>query len=346
MDERKNLKDRISLPLVSIIIACRNEKEVIDKCLDSLIGQTYPSHKIEILVVDGMSEDKTREIVRGYSKKYSSIHLFDNIKRNTPCAFNIGIKESKGEVITIASGHAIYQKNYISTYVESLKKYNADCVGGLQTTSTSKNSYVAKSIVFCLSSLFGVGNALYRIANTHQQPKIVDTVPFACYKRKVFEKIGLFNEKLVRSQDMEFNIRLKRAGGKIILIPEIMGCYYPQNTNLRKFFIYHLKDGFWSTYPLKFVKTPYKLRHYIPLIFLMSLFGMGILGTFSLFFFRLFLSIFGLYLLANLYFSIETAIKEKNFKYFFIMPIVFGIRHIGYGLGSIWGLIKILKPEK
>jgi len=128
---------------------------------------------------------------------------------------------------------------------------------------------------------------------------------------------------------MEFNIRLKKAGGKILLVPDIVVYYYPKTANLKDFFIYHLKDGVWAVYPLKFVKTLFKLRHYIPLIFVLTLP----------------LSIWP-YIPVSLLFSAQIAIREKDLRLFFIMPLVFGARHIGYGMGSIWGLVKLILPLK
>mgnify|MGYP000313990991 CR=1 FL=1 len=326
--------------LVSIIIPCRNEEKFIEKCLESISNQDYPKEKMEVLVVDGMSEDKTREIIEDFRSKNVNlkIKLIDNPKKFTPFAFNIGIRKAKGELIMLAGAHATYEKDYISKCVRYLKEYNADCVGGVLKTIPTENTLITKAIAISLSHPFGAGTSYFRIGS--KEPKEVDTVFGGCYKREVFEKIGLFNENLLRSQDMEFNLRLKKVGGKILLFPDIVAYYYPQS-NLEDFFLHNFKDGIWAILPSKFVKTPFKLRHYIPLIFVLSLFGSGILGIFFSPFFLLFAFIFGLYILVNFYFSAKISIKEKNWRYFFVMPIIFASRHFGYGLGSIIGLIKI-----
>ena len=156
----------------------------------------------------------------------------------------------------------------------------------------------------------------------------------------MFDKIGLFNEKLIRSQDIELNRRLKASGGKILLVSDITAYYYPQN-NLVDFFEHNFIDGIWTTYPLKFGIRIFSLRHLIPLFFVLSLFLSLIFSLFfpiAILFFDL---IFGIYIVLSLFFSIKISIKN-GFKYFFLMPIVFLSRHIGYGLGSIWGLIKLI----
>lgn len=307
--------------LVSIIIPCRNEEKYIGRCLDSIVLQDYPKENLEVLVVNGMSDDKTKEIAQNYSRQYSFIKVLDNPNKFTPFGLNLGIKEAKGEIIMRMDAHAGYEKDYILKCLKYLKEYNADNVGGVMKTLPAKNTIIAKAIAIVLSNPFGTGGSYFRIGS--KEPREVDTVFGGCYKKEVFEKIGLFNENLVRSQDLEFNLRLKKAGGKILLVPDIVSSYYPKS-NLKDFFIHNFKDGIWAIYPLKFVKMPFKLRHYIPLIFVLTLP----------------LSIWP-YILLSLFFSIKIAIKEKDFRLFFLMPLAFAARHIGYGLGSILGLIKL-----
>ena len=327
-------------PLVSIIIPCRNEEKFIEECLGSVVKQNYPKDKMEILVVDGMSEDKTRDIVKEYSKKNSFIKLFKNPKKVTPVAFNVGIKNSKGNFIIIMGAHTKYKNNYILKCVDTSIKYNADNVGGILKTIPTDNNIIAKSITECLSNFFGVGGSHFR--KGLNKITEVDTVFGGCFKKDVFDKIGLFNEKLVRSQDMELNIRLKKAGGKILLNPKIVSYYYPKST-LKEFFKHNFIDGIWAIYPLKFVKIPLKIRHYIPLFFILSLLISGIFGIFFTPFFWFFLFTIAMYFLFSLYFSINIAYNKKDIKYLFLMPITFACRHFGYGLGSLWGLITIFK---
>lgn len=308
--------------VVSIIIPCRNEEKFIANCLDSVLEQDYSKDSVEILVIDGASTDKTKEIVGEYSQKYPFIKLISNPNKFTPFALNLGIKSSKGEILVRLDAHAKYQKDYISKCVKYLNEYRADNAGGLLRTIPKKDTLTAKAIAISLSSFFGAGNSNFRTGA--EKPTWVDTVFGGCYRKEIFAKIGLFNENLIRSQDMEFNLRLKRAGGKILLAPDITAYYYPKS-NLKDFFVHNIKDGIWAIYPLKFVKFPLKLRHYIPLIFVLTLP----------------LSIFP-YIFVSLYFSFKIAIKEKDLRLFFVMPIVFFVRHFGYGIGSLWGIVKLI----
>lgn len=310
------------LPLVSIIISCRNEERFIADCLDSFIVQNYPKDELEVLVVDGMSEDNTRKIIKDYSSKYKFIKLIDNLNKLTPFAVNLGIKNSKGEIIFLAGAHAKYSSDLILKLVKNINKYEADVVGGVLKTLPKENTLWARAIALSLSSSFGAGNSAFRTGV--EKPTWADTVFAGCYKKSVFERVGLFNEKLIRSQDMEFAQRMKKAGIKVLLIPDVVAYYYPKD-NLFEFFKHNLKDGIWAVYPLKFVKTPLKLRHYIPLIFVLTLP----------------LSIWP-YIPVSLFFSYKIAASEKDLKLFFAMPLVFFVRHFAYGVGSILGLIKLI----
>src|SRR3989339_1194805 len=130
------------LPSVSIIIPCRNEKEFMPKCLDSLLANHYPTDKMEILIVDGMSHDGTRELIAGYAKKYPFISMLDNPKRITPSALNIGIKKSANNIIVRIDAHAVYKTDYILKCVTYLKKYNADNIGGIWVIVPRKNTII------------------------------------------------------------------------------------------------------------------------------------------------------------------------------------------------------------
>ena len=327
-------------PLVSIIIPCRNEEKFIARCLNSVLGQDYPKDKIEILTVDGRSDDGTKQMIKKYIQQYPSIKLLDNPKRVTPAAFNIGIKNSYGELIIIMGAHSIYEKNYISKCVKYLYEYNADNVGGVWKIVPRSNTIVGKSIALASSSFFGGGNAYYRTGN-FKEPKWVDTVFGGCYKKGIFDKIGYFNENLVRSQDMEFNLRLKKAGYKTLLVPDIIVYYYTRST-LKEVFNHRFKDGIWAVVPFKYSEiVPVSIRSLVPLIFVLSLVITALLGIFFKLVLALFLSITTTYFLANCYFSAKITYSEKNWRYFFVLIFTFATLHFSYGFGSISGLIRV-----
>jgi len=309
---------RENLPFVSIIIPCRNEEKYVGKCVESVLNQTFPKEKMEILVIDGMSTDKTREIVR----RYSEVRILDNPKKIFPAANNIGIRNAKGEFLIIMGAHAVYSLDYVEKCIKHLMANpDADNVGGILRPSSAKDTIIAKAITLSLGGRFGKGREEKEKEKSGEE---VDTVFGGCYRKEVFKKMGLFNENLVGSSDMDLNLRLLRSGGKTLLVPGVVVYYYPKD-NLKDFFFHNIRDGIWAILPFKFTKRTMKLRHYIPLVFVLSLP----------------LSIW-LYIPLTFYFSAKIALREKEIRYFFLMPIVFATRHIGYGLGSVWGLIKLI----
>jgi len=329
------------LPFVSIIIPCRNEAHFIEKCLESVLKNNYPKTRLEILVVDGLSEDETKSIVKKLAITYPFIQIIDNPKKITPCALNIGIRRSRGDIIMRMDAHSIYKHNYISSCVKYSKEYNADNVGGIFAATPFTQTLIAKSIAFAMSHPFGVGNSHFRIYPKKVQE--ADTVAFGCYKRAVFKKIGMFNENLARSQDMEFNIRLKKAGGKIILFPNIIAYYYTDAT-LAKFINHNFKDGIWAIYPTKFIKGLLRPRHLAPFLFISTLLVLALLSLLHSAFSSLLLGILGLYGLCAFLSSLHIALRKRDGRYLVTMPIVFAARHFTYGIGSLLGFIKLTVP--
>ncbi len=336
----QNKQDASSSFFISVIIPCRNEEKMIARCLDSLLEQTYPKDKLEILIIDGASEDRTKEIVKKYSQTHHFIKVVDNPKKITPIALNLGIKNSLGNRIVFMGAHAYYDKDYIAGCIKNMEKYGADCVGGITKVRFYKNTLIAKAITLSLFSLFGSGDAFYKTGRA-AEPVETDTVFGGCYKKELFDKIGLFNEKLVRSQDMEFSLRLKKAGGKILLCPDIAAYYYPKTT-LGEFFKHNFEDGVWAVYPLKFKVSLFKIRHLLPLFFVSAIIILGAMSFFWKFSLYAFLFIIFLYFLLSLSFSFLIAIREKDLKIFPFAVMAFFCRHFGYGLGSLAGMIKLI----
>lgn len=327
-----------------MVIPCRNEENHIKDCLESVLAQSYPVDRMEVLVVDGQSEDGTRIILDEYQKKYDRVRIIDNPAKITPAAFNLGIKASRGEAIVIMGAHSAYDRQYVEKCVKSLQEFGADNVGGKLIISPRESTLVARAIVSAMSHPFGAGNSYYKTGLNER--KWVDTVFGGCYRRDVFDRIGYFNEKLVRGQDMDFNSRLKKAGGKILYVPDII-VRYSIRSNFKDFFMHDFWGGVWVVYLMKFTGQPLRPRHYAPVVVAaagLALLGLGFLNPV---FFVILLSAVGLYILLSLYFSFKIAIREEKWQLFFLMPVAFASRHAAYALGSIVGVAKIFfgKPN-
>jgi glycosyltransferase involved in cell wall biosynthesis len=334
-----------TLSTVSIVIPCRNEEKFIGKCLDSVIASDFPKNNLEVLVVDGMSNDGTRELIIRYSQKYPFIKLLNNNRKITPVAMNVGIKESIGNYIIILSSHSKIDKNFLRTNIENIKKSTVGCVGGILVTHPANNAHLSKTIAMALSHPFGVGNSYFRIGL--KEPRYVDTVPFGCYKREVFDNIGLFDEDLVRNQDDELNLRLIKTGGKILLIPDIVSFYHARDS-LSKLWKMYYQYGYFKPLVVQKIGTVLTWRQLIPTFFVSSLVTSGILSLIIQPIILVFFLIISLYLLANVTFSFSLA-KNKGLKFFVTLPIVFATLHLSYGTGylkGIWVFILLKKHKK
>ena len=322
---------------ISVIIPCRNEEKYIAGCLDSVISNDYPKDCMEVFVVDGKSNDRTQEIIKEYCEKYKFIHLLINENKIVPCAMNLGIKKSTGDFIIRLDAHGIFPNNYFSELVTWSKKLNADNIGALWITDVKNKNPKTNSIKKVLSNKFGVGDSLFRIGI--DKVTEVDTVPFGCYRKEVFEKIGFYDERLERDQDIELNKRLKKNGGKIFLLPGLASTYYARETfsGIAK---NNYQTGLWNILTVYFTKRlgSLSLRHFIPLIFLVSLFVPIILAawfpSFSLITAVSFIS----YLIVLL--KVSSQINDETSS-FYLIVLGFIVLHFSYGFGSLVGIFRI-----
>ncbi len=327
---------------ISIIIPCRNEEKFIGECLDSLVANEFPDDKLEVLVVDGMSDDNTKCIIKKYSEKYPFIKLIENPKKVTPVAMNKGINEAVGDYIMILSSHSKVDNNFINNNVDSLSKFDADCVGGVMITLPGSDTILSKSIALAVSHPFGVGNSQFRIGA--KEPKYVDTVAFGCYRNEVFKEIGFFDENLIRNQDDEFNFRLIKNGGKVLLVPEIISYYHARDSILKLWKMYY-QYGYFKPLVAKKIEAVLTWRQLIPAFFISSLITVGLLSIFIQYFLWLFCLIMSFYLFSNLVFSCSISLK-KGAKCFFGLYISFFAIHFSYGLGYLKGIFDFVVFKK
>ena len=328
------MSSHTDLPYVSIIVPCRNEEKGIVKCLDSIISGDYPKTRIEVFIIDGMSEDGTREIIGGYARQYEFIMLLDNPRKTAPAALNIGIRKARGALIMRMDAHTVYEKDYISKCVRYLTEWNVDNVGGVCDTLPGAKTTLAGAIALALSHPFGVGNSYFRIGA--KEPRFVDTVPFGCYRREIFEKIGFFDEDLTRNQDDEFNLRLIRNGGKILLAPDIISYYYARDT-LDKLWKMYYQYGYFKPLVLQKIRAVLTFRQLIPPLFVAGLIIFFLSALLLKPFRPLLVSSLALYSAVNLTSSLLIA-SRRGLKYMPFLPIVFSTLHAGYGLGYLKGL--------
>ena len=334
-----------SLPFISIIMPIRNEASFIDQSLNAVLRQDYPADRMEVLVVDGMSTDGTREMVKKIIAQSSTeekpaptsdkngilIRLLDNPEQIVPTALNIGLRQARGEIIIRVDGHCEIATDYINRCLVALHRIGADCAGG--PIRTISEGWIGRAIAKATSSPFGVGNARFRYTKCSGW---VDTVSFGAYRRDVFDRIGLFDEELKRNQDDEFNYRLLQSGRRIWLDINIHSVYYSRGTikNLcRQYFEY----GMYKVRVIQKRGAVPSIRHLVPGGFVLAVAASVILALF-LHNPMWLVPVLGLYLLVNVLVSLWTA--RRNPRIAFILPVAFLCVHVSYGLGFLWGIWK------
>jgi glycosyltransferase involved in cell wall biosynthesis len=332
------------LPTVSVVMPCRNEEGCLSECLDSIIGSDFEVSRLEIIVVDGMSEDSTRGILQAYADQCSFLKVLDNPKQEQTTALNIGIQAARGDIIVRMDAHSRYRRNYISECVKALICYPAGNVGGRWVTVPREDTLIGRSICFATSSLFGVGNAYYRLTRLIstrpfvEEPRWDINVAYFCCFRDVFDKIGLLNEDLEFSEDIDFREKMRKNGYRTLFVPSIE-CEYMMRSRLGEFMRHMFRNGKWVLMPLRYSPNiSFSVRHIVPLMFVMTI---GIIAAISFVSFYPALIVAGIYMLASLVYSFGTAWKEKDARYLLTMPLVFLSLHVTYGIGSIVGLWQL-----
>lgn len=307
-----------------------NEECHIEGCIESLLKQDYPREKMELLFVDGNSSDNTFFILQKYQKLYPGfIKVLSNPRRTIPCGCNMGIRAAQGDYIIRLDAHAKYADNYISKCVQYLSTTDIDNVGGF--AKTEAKGYIGEAISKILSSAFGVGNARFRIGGKSGE---ADTVPFGAFKREVFEKYGMFDERLDRNEDNELNDRIKKNGGKIYLAEDIRFTYYCRDS-LSKLAKMAFSNGKWNFVTNRIHKGTMGIKYFVPFLFLLSILLAPLCIILLPWSAYLFFAEAVMYFLLDICFCIKDCGK---IKYIPAMIFLFPFFHLSYGAGTLCAL--------
>jgi succinoglycan biosynthesis protein ExoA len=322
-------------PFISLILPIRNESTHVERSLRSILEQDHPSNEMEILFVDGMSTDNTRDIIIHIAAKHPqiSIQCLDNPGKIVPTGMNIGLRKAKGDIIIRVDGHCFIAQDYVRKCVEHIQRDGVDGVGG--PMESIGETYIAKAIAVGMSSSFGVGNSAFR--TKAGKNLLVDTVPFPAYTREIIERAGFYDEELVRNQDDEYNYRIRELGGKLLLAEDVHSAYFSRTSLLglwRQYFQY----GYWKVRVLQKHPLQMSLRQFVPPVLVFTLLGSFILSLSSSL--RPFsIVVPSVYLAANIFVAMWTASK-RGWKYLGLLPFIFAILHLSYGAGFLVGLVK------
>ena len=316
-------------PFVSVVIPMCNESGFIDRCLDSIFAQDYPHDRFEVIVVDGDSDDDSPRILAGYGDR---IRVFQNPRRIVPPAMNIGIRAARGDVIMRVDAHTTLDPAYMRTGVETLRRTGADNVGG--PMHAVGGGRLANAIAAAMGSRFGIG-AYFHFGTEERE---VDTVYLGMYPRSVLERIGLFDEELVRNQDDELNYRLRKSGGRIVLNPEMRSSY--QNcTSVRKLARQFYQYGLWKVRVLQKHPRQMSARQFVPPTFVATLLVTAFLSPVSNVAAGLLVVALASYLLACTLAGALVA-RRAGWSAFPGVVLAFVTMHVSWGFGFLQGLVR------
>src|SRR5882724_1277103 len=332
------LKTHMNTIAASVVVPIRNEEKYIATCLKSLLQQSVPGDSYEIIVVDGRSSDGSKAIVEEIQRAFPNVRCLDNPAAIAPVAMNVGIRNASGKVIIRADGHNFYPPTYIENCIKYLDQTGADNVGGPWLTVPSDDTFGARLVAAILSSPFGVGGSRFR---TSQADGYVETVPFGAFRRELFDRIGLYNEKLVRNQDNELNARILAAGGKIYQTSALQTEYHPVAT-FSALLTQIFKTSQWHVFSIRENKRSMGFRHLAPagfVLFILALIGSLWLGRLPLI---ALLSFLAIYLLAGFCVAVGRR-RAWGWPIVFVMPFATLCFHFAYGLGTLVGLRYLFK---
>ena len=325
-------------PFVTVVMPVRNEADFIETSLGAVLAQDYPADRFEILVADGMSTDETRALIRGLSGGPVPVGILDNPGRIVPTGLNLALKQARGEIIVRVDGHCKIARDYVRRCVEHLEEGDAAGVGG--PIETLGNTYRAQAIAIAMSSNFGVGGSAFRTGRS--EPTYVDTVAFPAYPKRILDEMGPYDEELVRNQDDEYNYRLRKAGHRLLLAPDVRSEYFSRAT-IRSLWRQYRQYGFWKVRVLQKHPRQMRARQFAPPLLAFALLASGLLALvpspLQLPGRWLFGGVSGLYLAANLAASVITAARS-GWRFLPLLPILYGALHLGYGLGFLLGLLR------
>lgn len=324
---------------VSILIPCYQERNFIRACLDSVAAFELPGTvEVEILVLDGLSTDGTHEIIRELATLDTRIRLVENPGRTQAAAMNLGISMAKGEYVVRLDAHSVYPPDYLAVTLSTAERSGADNTGGTVDTLRRGDGYEAALVQALITHKFGVGNSGFR---TDAPEGPADTVPYGCFRRNVFDKVGLFDERLVRAQDYEMNRRIVAAGGVVWRNPAIRIQYFPQpdfRSFISKQVLYEAPYNAYMWYLAPYAFAP---RHAVTAVFAAGVIAGAVLSQLSTVVRPVFIGVMALYSLLAIAAGLHQAARYREPRHALFAPPAFFFYHFLHGIGVLAGLLKL-----
>jgi glycosyltransferase involved in cell wall biosynthesis len=330
---------QLALPTVSVIVPCYNEERFIRQTLENLSTQ-YPSQAYEIIVVDGMSDDSTRDVVEQFQNSHpdSSISLVLNPDRSIPKSLNLGIEHATGEVIARMDAHAFPSTGYIRRCVEVLSNGEAEVVGMPCLIQPGAGTVTARSIALAVSHPFGIGDARYRLTGDRDRQEAVDTVAFACFRKSLWQKLGGYDESLLTNEDYDFNYRARSQGDRVIL-DRSEHCNYFARESISKLSAQYRRYGKWKARMIRLHPRSIRIRHLVAPCFVASIILLAALGLWKTEAWFVFAAELIVYLALATVFAVQATNKARETtSVLFVLPMIFLVIHLSWGASFLLGL--------
>lgn len=323
--------------LVSFCVIAYNEEKAISSLFNDIRNQDYPHDKMEVIFVNAMSEDRTRQLMEEFLKEnngFRRVVVLDNPKKIQAAGWNVAIKEAKGDIIMRIDAHTVIPKEFVSKNVECIQS-GENVSGGPRPNIAEEDTPWKHTLLLAERSMFGSSIAPYRKGH---HKSYVKSVFHGAYRREVFEKAGLFNENLGRTEDNEMHYRIREAGYKICYNPKIISYQHTRNT-WSSMIRQKYGNGYWIGLTLGIAPKCFSLYHFVPLCFVLALTTAVVMLIFGLRWPLVLLAI--LYMFFNILMSIVAVIKEKKYIQYILLPFIFVSLHLAYGIGTIVGILKM-----
>jgi len=327
------------VPAISVIVPCRNERAHIEACVRSILAQQPPPGGFELLVVDGMSDDGTREILARLAREDARVRLIDNVQQVKGPALNLGLGQASGRYVAVLDAHSRYAPDYVAECLAVMEETQAASVGG--AVYTEGDTWLSRAICAAHHARFAVGGGTWHDP-TYEGP--TDTASGGFFRRSVLEAVGAWDEELVRNQDDELSLRLTRAGHTIYQSPRIKTWYRPRGS-LPKLWNQYKQYGYWKVRVIQKHKLPSTIRQLVPATFVLALAGSALGGVVFPPLWAGGLGLAGLYMSASVAASISTAAKTE-WALLPILPAVFACYHFAYGYGFLRGVLDFAVKGK
>jgi cellulose synthase/poly-beta-1,6-N-acetylglucosamine synthase-like glycosyltransferase len=326
--------------LVSVIIPCYNEEATIAMLLEAIAGQDYPMEQIEIIIADGMSEDRTRVMITEFARRNPemNIRVVDNPKRIIPAALNTAVEHSNGEYIIRLDAHSIPRPDYILNCVDLLQNDQRANVGGVWEIKPGKSDFIARGIAAAASHPLGAGGVRYRVGGS---PGPVDTVPFGAFRRSWIERVGKFNEALLTNEDYEYNVRIRNAGGQIFFDPGIQSIYIARSS-LPDLARQYWRYGYWKAQMLVENPGSVRIRQLIPPAFVLSSLVLALLIPFTTLASMVLSVVLSAYAMLLLLSTLFQVIVRSDGGLLVSLPLAIMLIHISWGTAFLIGLVHII----